>query len=219
MAERESGSKLMQVTWAGLLGLGGVLLAGCGEQHSSATPDNGLVLMQTGAPILGCRDACLADWRREQPQAQQLDAAGRWRDLATLVIRVGYQDDLSLFYLGRAAEGLGFTAGAASYYRQSRELSGTAIDCASLSRQCGGLVFPQAASLRLSSVTLQIERSRQAPASAPPGKPVPATTEGVATGSASPNETLPPAPTLAPSAPPTRPADTKDYIEPPPAQR
>jgi hypothetical protein len=209
----------MQVRWAGLLGLGGALLAACGEQHPPASPDNGLVLMQTGAPILGCRDACLADWRREQPQAQQFDAAGQWRDLAALVIRVGYQDDLSLFYLGRAAEGLGFAAGAAGYYRQSTQLSGTAIACANLSRQCGGLNFPQAASSRLAAVTLQIERSRQAPAAAPPGKPVPATTEGVATGSASPNETLPPAPTLAPSPPPTRPADTKDYIEPPPAQR
>jgi hypothetical protein len=211
----------MQVRWTGLLGLGGMLLAGCGEQHSSANPDNGLVLMQTGAPILGCRDACLADWRREQPQAQLLDAAGQWRDLATLVIRVGYQDDLSLYYLGRAAEGLGFAAGAAGYYGQSTQLSGTAIACANLSRQCGGLIFPRAASSRLAAVTLQIERSRHAPPAAPPGKPVPASSEGVATGSATSNETLPPAPApaLAPSPPPTRPPDTKDYIEPPPAPR
>jgi hypothetical protein len=211
--------------WIGLLGLCCVLLAGCAEQHNSVTPENGLALMQTGVPVLSCREPCLADWRREQPQTQKLVAAGQWRDVATLVIRVGYQDDLSLYYLGLAAEGLGFTTGAASYYRQSKELSGTAIDCASLSRQCGGLVFPQAASLRLSSVMLQLERSRRAPAAAPPGKPVPATTEGVATGSATSNETLPPAPPLAlaptpqPAPPPPRPADTKDFIEPPPAQR
>jgi hypothetical protein len=207
--------------WIGPFGLGCALLAGCAEQHNSVSPENGLVLMQTGAPVLLCRDACLADWRREQPQAQQLLAAGQWRDLATLVIRVGYQDDLSLFYLGRAAEGLGLAAGAAAYYRQSTELSGTAIACATLSRQCGGLVFPQAAALRLSSVALQLERMRRAPTAAPPGKQVPATTEGVATGSAAPNEALPPepVPAVAPSPPPPRPADTKDFIEPPPAQR
>jgi len=204
-----------------LLGLGGAFLSACAEQHTSVGTDKGLVLMQTGAPILSCRDACLADWRREQPQAQQLAAAGQWRDLATLLIRVGYQDDLSLFYLGRAAEGLGFTAGAAAYYRQSKELSSTAITCASMSRQCGGLVFPQAASLRLSAVTLQLERSRRAPTGSSPGKPVPATTEGVFTGSATSSETLPPQPVSvpAPSPPPPKPVDAQDFIEPPPAQR
>jgi hypothetical protein len=207
--------------WVGLLGLGWALLGGCAEQHSSVNTDNGLVLMQTGAPILSCRDACLAEWRRQQPQAQQLTAAEKWRDLATLLMQVGYQDDLSLFYLGRAAEGLGFITGAAAYYRQSKELSGTVIACATLSHQCGGLVFPQAASLRFSAVTLQLERSRHAPTGLPPGKPVPATTEGVATGSATSNETLPPQPVSAPapSPPPPKSVDTKDFIEPPPAQR
>jgi hypothetical protein len=207
--------------WVGALGLGCAFLAACAEQHDSMSPDRGLVLMQTGAPILSCRDACLADWRREQPQAQQLAAAGQWRDLANLLIRVGYQDDLSLFYLGRAAEGLGFTAGAAAYYRQSTQLSGTAIACTAMSRQCGGLVFPQASSLRLSAVTLQLERSRRAPTASPQGKPAPAATEGVATGTAMSSETLPPQPAAAaaPAPPPPKPADGKDFIEPPPAQR
>jgi hypothetical protein len=208
--------------WIGVLGLGCALLAGCAEQpHTSLSVDKGLVLMQTGAPVLSCRDACLADWRREQPQAQALMAAGSWRDLAALVIRVGYQDDLSLFYLGRAAEGMGFAAGAAAYYQQSKGLSGTAIACAAMSRQCGGLVFPQAASLRLSSVALQLERLRRAPPAAPPGKPVQATAEGVPASSVSYGETPPPqpAPLLAPSPPPPKPVDTHDFIEPPPAQR
>jgi hypothetical protein len=206
--------------WIGPLGLSCALLAGCAEQHNPVSPDNGLVLMQTGTPILSCRDACLTDWRREQPQAQKLEGSGQWRDLATLVIRVGYQDDLSVYYLGRAAEGMGFASGAAAYYRQSKELSGTALACATMSRQCGNLVFPQAAALRLSSVTLQLERSRRPPTASPQGKPVPATGEGVATGSATSSETLTPmpaAPALAP--PPTKPADAKDFIEPPPAQR
>ena len=208
--------------WSGLLGLTCVLLAACAEQHTSVSLENGLVLMQTGAPVLSCREPCLADWRREQPQAQALVTAGQWRDLAALVIRVGYQDDLSLFYLGRAAEGLGFTAGAAAYYRQSQQISGTAIACAIQSKQCGGLVFPQAAALRLSSVTLQLERSRRAPTGSSPGKPVPATTEGVATGSATSNETVPPPLPVAapaPSPPPPKPVDTRDFIEPPPAPR
>lgn len=210
--------------WIAPLGLSCALLAGCAEQHSGVSADSGLTLMQTGVPILSCRDACLADWRREQPQAQQLYATGQWRDLATLLIRVGYQDDLSLYYLGRAAEGLGFPAGAAAYYRQSTTLSGTSIACANLSKQCGGVALPQAASLRLSAVTLQLDRLRRAPTAPPQTKAAPAATEGVATG-ASPGETPPPAPALTPPpaapnlSPPVSPADTKDYIEPPPAQR
>ncbi len=75
------------------------------------------------------------------------------------MIRVGYQDDLSLFYLGRAAEGLGFTAGAAAYYQQSKELSGTAIGCAinepAMRRP---RLSASGVACGLSSVALQLER-------------------------------------------------------------
>jgi hypothetical protein len=215
----------MRANWrAAALGLGWALLAGCAEQQSAVNPDSGMALMQTGAPILRCRDACLADWRREQPEAQELHSQGRWRALAALVIRVNYQDDLSLYYLARAAEGLGFAAGAAAYYKQSKELSGTAIACSYLSRLCGGLVLPQAASLRLSLVMLQLERERRAPPAPVPGRAAPAGTEGVATGTAAPSEILTPEPApmpapLAPAPAPPKPVDAKDFIEPPPAQR
>jgi hypothetical protein len=209
----------MRKQWCfGALALGGALLAACAEQPaSSVNPETGLVSMQTGVALLRCRDACLADWRREQPQAQKLDAGGQWHDLAVLVIRVGYQDDLSLYYLGRAAEGLGFSTGAASYYRQSTELSGTAIACATLSRQCGGVSLPQAASSRLAAVTIEINRARRPPPSAPPGKPTTPSESGTAGTTPAVAE---PVPAVAPSPPPpAKPTDTKDYIEPPPAQR
>ena len=218
----------MRASWRAVaLGLGCALLAGCAEQQNPVNPDSSMALIQTGAPVLRCRDACLADWQREQPEAQQLHAQGRWRSLAALVIRVNYQDDLSLYYLARAAEGLGFTAGAASYYKQSKQLSGTAIACSNLSRLCGGLVLPQAASLRLSLVTLQLEQARRAAPAPSPGKAAPAATEGVATGMAQPSGTVMPEPAAAPgpvispspAPPPPRPADARDFIEPPPAPR
>ena len=67
-------------------------------------------------------------------------------------MRTGYQDDLSLYYLGRAAEGMGFYPAAASYYQQSMELSGTSISCANLSRLCEGLALPADAARRLNVV-------------------------------------------------------------------
>ncbi|MGH7093656.1 MAG: hypothetical protein ACREFB_09010, partial [Stellaceae bacterium] len=103
-----------------------------------------MALIPTGVPVLRCREACLQSWRAAQPAAADLLRGGRWRDLAALLVRVGYQDDLSLYYLARAAQGMGYRDAAATYYRQSIALSGTSISCANLSRLCGGLTLPWA---------------------------------------------------------------------------
>jgi hypothetical protein len=164
-----------------LAGLACLVPGGCAERLGSATPATpaeSLALMQTGRPVLNCREACLAEWQRAQPQAAQLEAGGRAEELALLVLRIGYQDDLSLYYLGRAAEDMGYRAAAASYYRQSMQLSGTSISCGYLSRQCGGLALPQTASLRLAAVERtvnppQLRRAGPGPQSPKnfPGKP------------------------------------------------
>src|SRR4029077_19728509 len=124
----------------------------CAERPVSAKPAELLALMQTGRPVLNCREACLAQRRLAQPQMGELDAGGRSEELALLVMRIGYQDDLSLYYLGRAAEGMGYRSAAASYYRQSLQLSGTSISCRYLSRQCGGVALPTTAAARLAAV-------------------------------------------------------------------
>src|ERR1700676_1687983 len=135
-----------------LLGLACLAPAGCAERPGPAIPEESLALLRAGRPVLSCREPCLAEWQRAQPQAAQLDAGGRLKELALLVMRIGYQDDLSLYYLGGAAEGIAYKPAAASYYRQSLQLSGTPVSCQNLSRQCGGIALPQAASLRLAAV-------------------------------------------------------------------
>ena len=143
-----------------LVGLACLAPAGCAERLGTATPAESSALMRAGRPVLNCREACLAEWQRAQPQAAQLDAAGRSEELGALVVRIGYQDDLSLYYLGRAAEGMGYRAAAASYYRQSMQLSGTSISCRYLSRQCGGVALPSAAALRLAAVERIVNPAR-----------------------------------------------------------
>src|SRR6202158_617408 len=108
-------------------------LVGCAERVDTVKPAEVLAQLRAGRPLLGCHDPCLAAWRGAQPQAAQLDAGARWQDLAMLLARTGYQDDLSLYYLGRAAEGLGSREAAAAYYRQSTQSSGTSSSCQSLS--------------------------------------------------------------------------------------
>lgn len=141
-------------------------LAGCAADTTpprpALSPTDTLVLLRAGQPLVNCRDACLENWRRAQPQAAQLDSAGRWPDLAVYLTAVGYQDDLSLYYLARAAEGMGYAAAAASYYRQSAQISGTSLSCRHQSRICGGVDLPRAALWRLAALERDAQpRSRR----------------------------------------------------------
>ena len=224
-----------------LMALSALLLAGCvAPPPAAVTPADAVARLRTGEPLLACREPCLAAWRLAQPQAAQLDASRRWAELAALIVSTGYQDDLSLYYLGQAAEGLGYPAAAASYYRQSTYVSGTTISCQNLSRSCGGLVFPREALRRIAAIERGLVRVRPRRAipgprepvqptavEEPPAAPAPAVEmgppppiEAVTGAPAALPEPPPPSVSLPPPPPPvlTRPAPT-DYLEPPPASR
>jgi hypothetical protein len=217
--------------------------AGCAQQAPTITPADAAVQVQTGRALLTCREACLAEWRRLQPQAAQLDAAARWPELVAAVLQANYEDDLSLYYLGRAAEGLGYPGAAAGYYRQSLRFSGTSGSCEYQSRMCGGVILPRAASLRLASIERQVApppRRRATPGSARQGTPAEPTGEAARRepiGTVPPWERTPtpamaesPAPAPPPSAPPppspapapapapARAPGASEFIEPPPAR-
>ena len=221
-----------------LIAVGVLTLAGCATQPAAVNPAQAVALLQSGQPLLHCREACVASWQRAAPQAAQLDTAARWADLAALVESSDYQDDLSLYYLGRAAEGLGYRGAAASYYRQSTYLSGTAISCRWLSRSCGGVELPRAALLRLTAIehTLNPPRNPRARAVVPQPVPPPsAPREAVqpvaaepryaspapaaAPAPAPPGVPPPPAYLMPPPAPRPSAQPPSDYIEPPPAVR
>jgi len=210
-----------------LMVLGWLALAGCAAPPAAITPADAVARLRTGEPLLGCREPCVGEWQRAQPQAAQLAAAGRWADLAALTVRTNYQDDLSLYYLGRAAEGLGYPGAAASYYRQSTYLSGTTIACQHLSRMCGGVPLPRAALLRLAAIDRSLTHPRPrrgAPPSPEPTVPAPAAGEAVASPAveAAPAEPAPLTPVALPPplpGPVPFPAPPSEYIEPPPATR
>jgi hypothetical protein len=226
-----------------------VALAGCAGGKTEAPLANTegpelLAMLQLGRPALNCREACLDAWKRVQPKVMQLDADARWADLAVLVMRSGYQDDLSLYYLGRAAEGMGFYTAAASYYRQSMQLSGTSISCANLSGLCGNANLPTSASLHLAASERMLIKLKARPkkptAKAPiPSAEQPSTAEPTAT--TEPTHTAEPAPTAEPislAVPTPQPASNSatlpaertaivnsgsggvpEYVEPPPASK
>jgi len=225
------------------IGLALMLLCGCADSGSDnryanmARPEL-LAQLQLGRPVLRCREACLPTWREAQPYAARLDASGQWGDLAATVMRTEYQDDLSLYYLGRAAEGLGFYPAAVSYYRQSMELSGTSISCANLSRLCGGVTLPGEAARLLSIAQQQLTKPKpsrrpaairaptvpgitdQAPElTAPsPGEPPSAPTTGDNDQKITMTPVVSPsAPAVSISAPVANPNSESTYVEPAPS--
>jgi hypothetical protein len=222
--------------------LAALLLCGCagsgGDNHyTNMTRAELLAQLQLGRSVLRCREPCLPAWRDAQPRAARLEAARQWSDLATLVMQTEYQDDLSLYYLGKAAEGLGFYPAAISYYRQSMELSGTSISCANLSRLCGGVALPTEAARRLSiaqELAKPTHRRRPTSIRAPtapgrtdrapepnasnPAEPPPASTTDdndrkVTTAPA----ISPPAAAVSVSAPAVNPNSESTYVEPAPS--
>jgi hypothetical protein len=179
---------------------------GCVQPAPKITLADAAAQVTTGRALLGCREACLAEWRRLQPEAAQYDAAVRWPELAAAVLQAGYEDDLSLYYLGRAAEGLGYPGAAASYYRQSLRFAATSGSCQKLSRVCGGINPPRAAAARLASIERQVyapPRRRATPASARPETP--AEPFGPAAVPAPPGTAPPWEPALAPAMTPSPP--------------
>lgn len=201
-------------------------LAACTPEVAPVSPEQRLAMIPTGEPLLSCRADCLAAWRAAEPQAETLAARRHWTDLALLVLRVNYEDDLTVYYLAEAAQGMGYRAAAASYYRQSIKLSAGPASCLVYSRLCGGVSLPRAAQGRLAALGRLVPRrrpsvpERSAPraeepvaAPAPPPAPVPEPVAPPPTVVVAPPPPAPVSPLRAPSQ------EEQQFIEPPPARR
>ena len=148
-----------------------LMLAGCAGLSGQLSASQAADQVRSGLPLLSCHEPCLERWRAAQPQAASLAAPGQWPELAALVVNTGYQDDLTLYYLGRAAEGLGYPGAAASYYRQSTYASKTPQACRLLSGNCGGISFPSAALQRIAAIDRQLNHATRRAAPARPQLP------------------------------------------------
>ena len=103
-----------------------VMLAGCETKVATLTPDVQAGMMtdlQQGKLTLDCGIKCDFTWISQVPQIHALDIAERWNDLAVRVMQIGYGNDLAYYYLGQAAQGLGYHQAAISYYNYALALS------------------------------------------------------------------------------------------------
>jgi hypothetical protein len=129
-------------------------LMGCTTIAPETPPDVLLQRLKAGDPVLECTYACRDEWNMNRTTALILNEARHWPELAGLVMQIGYVNDLTYYYLGRAAEGLAYKDAAKTYYQISERLTVSGMACSAEGATfCNGEVFPAAAQAQLVELT------------------------------------------------------------------
>jgi hypothetical protein len=156
MVSRWSGG--LVVLAAMLAAMLAALLAGCAQQAAAPLDyDAAVVATRDGTVRLACGTGlqCQLAWQRAKDTALQ-DAVGQqWRNLAAVVVSAGYDTDISWYYLGQAAQGMGAYDAARQYYQAaiSHAAAGGAATCAGgLIDLCNGVSVASDAPMMLSQV-------------------------------------------------------------------
>lgn len=108
---------------------------------------------ENGKLVLDCEMECYWSHLQSRKMQHQLFLGGRYEDLAVSVMQVGMEIDLSYFYLGYAAEKLGYHSAAEAYYQRSLALSQSRLSynkCEDLF--CNGIKLPLELPERLEAV-------------------------------------------------------------------
>jgi len=120
-----------------------------------------------GEVRLTCGVSCAGAWGAAIHHAKSLNDNQVWVDLATEVMRIGFGNDLSYYFLGRAAEGMGYVEAAKTYFRLALAHE---YKCAGAFNVCDGFVFPRDIQTSLSQLTSRTG-SIEATAGTTPGRP------------------------------------------------
>lgn len=110
--------------------------------HVSVSETNDIVdRLKAGNVLLQCGFSCAGPWGASRADAMRYFEQRDWRSLAVLVEKVGFESDLTWYYLGVAAKELGSPDAATEYYRRA---IATSNRCAAFIDVCDG-INPQAA--------------------------------------------------------------------------
>ncbi len=159
--------------------MSGILLTGCANKIPVMTPEIQAQLItqiKSGDAVLDCDIGC--SWayiHNGHNDLAALNAAGNWEGLGVRTMQIGYQLDLTYFYLGRAAEGMGADEAALRFYRVAGALAvgDNSHKCGTVDiNLCNGVSLPQDIYPRMAAVQADIERKELAlhPAPAAPKK-------------------------------------------------
>jgi hypothetical protein len=90
---------------------------------------------------------------------RELHDREEWSSLAYSVLMNGLDGNINWYYLGRAAEGMGYDAAALTYYQKSVQLSqsdGLSGKC--LGTQCSNFIFPGASIVRIEMIKKAMDK-------------------------------------------------------------
>ncbi|WP_211950285.1 hypothetical protein [Cupriavidus yeoncheonensis] len=107
--------------------------------------DNHYQAFVHGYVMLKCNLSCAFRWGEALEEMRSLYDSGKWNKLASKVMEIGYENNLGYFYLGRAAESLGYDYAAFRYFGLGRGAPSCGGDC-------GGFVFPKDLDIRKNEV-------------------------------------------------------------------
>ena len=116
-----------------------------------------------GEVRLDCRLACSGTWGWNRPNLKKLHDSNKWEELAITVLRIGFVNDLSYYYLARAAEGFGYYDAAAEYYQLSLAVPFPEKCGGAIINNCDGFVFPREIVMRREIIKPRISKTTREP--------------------------------------------------------
>jgi S1-C subfamily serine protease len=116
-----------------------------------------------GEVRLDCRVACSGTYGWNRPNLRKLHDSDKWEELAITVLRIGFVNDQSYYYLARAAEGFGFYDAAEEYYRLGLAVPFAETCRGGMINVCDGFVFPREIVMRRETIKPRISRTTREP--------------------------------------------------------
>ena len=101
-----------------------------------------------GEILLTCGISCSRSWGLISAKQRKFYNMELWVELAGLTLKNGHEVDINYYYLGRSAEGLGFTEAAKVYYKNALVV----FECAGWINNCDGFDVPELVTKRFKSL-------------------------------------------------------------------
>jgi hypothetical protein len=118
--------------------------------------------VRKGTVELTCATSgCERIWLSRVEQAAILTKQGRWAELSGLLVVTNYSSDLSYYFLGRAADGLGSLRAAARYYETAKAELNNDRSCEVIGL-CRGLGIPRIIDAELTEAKRKANGSNRA---------------------------------------------------------
>lgn len=115
----------------------------------------------SGKVVFDCEISCAVEYGSESSNLKFLYESKDWDNLVNKVIDIGLAEDESYFYLGKAAEGLGFLNAAKIYYTKSIAATKSDMSCGGWPNTCEGFEFPKDAKKALDNIVSNERYIRQ----------------------------------------------------------